>query len=472
MRWLQPSSVYECLHRNLALRANGTCEWILSNPEFHNWVNDNSTSTPKTLIIHGTAGCGKSVLGSFIHRTLQQDKVRQTTKKPITLFFSFSASEMDRRTLDSLARTFLSQLLEQAEDDKLLLLLNGLMEKGPPPTSDMFNALSEAIELLSGPVKAIVDGVDECSDSRDDIYQYLISGFHARTNLDIILLGQTHSISRFLPELYISAIHITPEINSDDMRTIVNHELTRSTLLSSSGVRDNVFTTLLSRADGMFLWVKLMLDYLGASLCDDEVLTRLSDLPYGLEESYTLILDRLANRLDKHQQRLVGYLLSFVTICGRPMSIDEVQHAYALAIKPESHGAQSGLDAFLLRLRSEDIVDICGGLLTFSNGVFHLVHNSARDFLTRPEEDWIEARNPRMHQFRVDPVKSHRLLGNICLRYFRDVDLSQLQWEDLASLDLLDAQQPMLITYVVTWLTISIAQMPPPKKYLINFRPS
>jgi tetratricopeptide (TPR) repeat protein len=452
MRWLRPCNIHESLKRNLASRIDGTCEWILKQPAFREWAKDETTTfRSRILLIHGVAGCGKSVLGSFIYSTLQKMRNDQTVTKPIVLYYSFSAGDMNRQTLDSLARTLLSELLQHDHGDRLLPLLNGLMERSPPSTFDMFDALQKATEMFSEPIKAIVDGIDECSDSRDEISRHLINGFHATSKLDLIILGQSHVIAKLSPSSRTPVIEITPAMNNDDMQSVVKYRISQCPLLSTSSIREDVSSTLLVQADGMLLWAKLMLDYLGASLCDNEVLTRLSELPKSLEESYSLILDRLAARLDKHQQRLVDYLFSFTVICARPLKYQEVQHAYALIVKPYSDVTQSKLGPFLLRLQPEEVVDMCGGLLTFTNGVFRLVHNSVRNYLTRPEEDWVYPQGPRRHSFRVDLTRSHRLLSDVCLRFFRETDLSQLQWENLASLDLLDTQEPLL-NYVCLYL--------------------
>ncbi|CAI6340820.1 unnamed protein product [Periconia digitata] len=446
MRWLQPSSVNESMQSHLTARTDGTCEWILGHPSFEKWLQCASTPlAPKILIIDGPSGCGKSTLAAFIHDTLQKQNNVASGKRTVVLYFSFSASDMERQKLDSCARTLLSQLLEQTSDEELTPLFNDLMGQGAPTTAELFKALRRAIETTAISVKTIIDGIDECSEPRELTSKYLFGELSTLKNLSLILLGQQHTMKKLLANAHSQrffTIDITSEINVEDIRRMINRAISQYTILSSSPFRDQILDTLTSRADGMFLWTKLMLDYLRASLSDDEILRRLSDLPHGLEQSYASVLNRLGTRLDKHQQRLVGYLFSFAACCGRPLKFEEIRYVYALTVRPAS--TTSKLDSFLLKVQPEDIVELSGGLLSFSNGAIHLMHNSVREFLIRPPEEWAGVQSTSTCSFRVDPVSSHRLLSTVCIQYFQEIDLTQLQWEHLTSLDPVDSQRPFL----------------------------
>jgi len=395
------------------------------------------------------------VLSSFIYDRLKQTDNQQNSREGLVLFFSFSAVDANRQSLDSLARTLLSQFLEHDQHGVLLPLFNSLMEKGPQSTSEMFSVLRKAALLLKKPITSVIDGIDECSDPVEDVFSRLLDLSHSQKNVGFILLGRSHAFSKALKStLDARSICITSELNRDDIRAVVDVNLARCHSLSTSKVRDAVSTSLLAKADGMFLWVRLMLDYLSTAACDDEILTRLTDLPHGLEQSYRLILTRLVARLDKHQQQLVPALLSFAAVSGRPLEMEELRSTYALVVKPTSVQTTSvqttsvqttsSLERFILRLQPDDIINLCGGLLTFSGGSFRLVHNSARDYLTRPVEEWAEGDDQLRRIFRIDPAVSHRVLGDACLRYLAEVDYSQLQWESVPSLDVLGSERPFL----------------------------
>lgn len=103
------------------------------------------------------------MIASFLSEELSKlDK--RIPEREITLLFFFSASDATRRTLDTLTRTLLVQLLENDTDGKLVPLFNTIMEKGLPSTSNMFDAIQDAIVLL------IIDGIGECSDIESDTF--------------------------------------------------------------------------------------------------------------------------------------------------------------------------------------------------------------------------------------------------------------------------------------------------------------
>jgi hypothetical protein len=117
--------------------------------------------------------------------------------------------------------------------------------------------------------------------------------------------------------------------------------------------RETVSTSLLAKADGMFLWVKLMLVDLQRAATDDETTRRLTDLPHGLEEAYRHILTRLVTRIDKHQQQLVRLISVLLTTCGRQLETEELRYAYGMMVEPESESTLSTTSRFLLRRQPE-----------------------------------------------------------------------------------------------------------------------
>jgi ankyrin repeat domain-containing protein 50 len=51
-------------------RVEGTCEWFLEHPKYRNWLEAESS---QLLWISADAGCGKSVLASFLVKKLTND---------------------------------------------------------------------------------------------------------------------------------------------------------------------------------------------------------------------------------------------------------------------------------------------------------------------------------------------------------------------------------------------------------------
>jgi hypothetical protein len=170
---------------------------------FKNWFDPSSSSaTGSVMVVHGSAGRGKSVLRSFIFDTLERG---QPTSREITVLFSFSVSDANRKTLNSLLCTFWSQLLEQDNDGILFPLFEGFMVKATPSTSDILKSLDEAVKLLSCPIRSIIDGVDECSGSGHNIHNCLLDISRKRPNFHVVLLSQCQA---FAPDLLYFQMHL------------------------------------------------------------------------------------------------------------------------------------------------------------------------------------------------------------------------------------------------------------------------
>ncbi|KAI1472501.1 uncharacterized protein F4812DRAFT_15404 [Daldinia caldariorum] len=112
--WLKPSNMKMIYHSQFQEKLHGTCDWVWSHPTFLAWNNtstDPLTAGRRLLCIYGTHGCGKTVLASSIMESLKSNGHR-------VLFFAFSDADISRRSLDDMARSFLSQILQESIPDE------------------------------------------------------------------------------------------------------------------------------------------------------------------------------------------------------------------------------------------------------------------------------------------------------------------------------------------------------------------
>lgn len=425
IQWLQPANMREHHERNIASIADGTCEWVLSHPAFLNWGHQiSTTSEERFLIIHGRAGCGKSILSSYLHNmsgcttSRDQNNIGEGTNETLPLLFSFSSTDTARQTPASLSRTLLGQLVDHYRQDLILNEISRLMDKSSVSTSDLYDTLGHVIGTISTPVCLTIDGVDEYCGPLEDFFQRLIQLSDRNTLMKIILLGQSHCFSPLLrsrPGIHV--IPIVPELNHDDIQTLARTEVEQAPEFWSDSIRQSVLHSLLTKAEGMFLWIRLMLDYLKSAPSAAELYISLERLPDGLEQAYSFLLDRLSLRLRKSEQTLVQRLFSMITASGRPLTYSEIQSIYALAMELDSDSDNT--ESFTLRIAPEDIVRLCGGFVTFTDERFRVVHNSARDFLIRSSSDWNAHPAPRQAIFGAPLTQSHKMLSGVCMKVFQ-----------------------------------------------------
>ena len=409
-RWLKPANVKHVHLYQVRAKLDGTCDWIASNDIFERWVKpEPSTSRDRFLVISGTHGCGKSVLASSIVARLEKAKQH-------TLFFSFSSSDGSRQTAENLIRTLLWQLLQETADKESVDTVHRLSLDGQPTISELWEAFGRIASTLAKPVYCVVDGIDECIDYNHTVSMTIMQILEKFSDLRILLLGRPHVFQAHSGNSPFVAIEITSAMLSQDIEALINDEVAKSDILSLPEFRKNVYETLKDKSDGMFLWVRLMVDDLNKSSSKSEFSERLQNLPCGLEKAYQLLFLHLSQRLDKYELRLAQKTLAFTTTSCRPLHFDELRYAFAIYCRSLEAMAQP-LEQYLLVQPPQRILDVTGGLISMTDGVLRLIHSSVKEFLIRPEDQWVCEPDMAVVDFRVDIMLTHRSFAWLCLDY-------------------------------------------------------
>ncbi|KAI0114782.1 TPR-like protein [Daldinia grandis] len=351
--WLRPSNMREIYNDQIQEKLHDTCDWIWSHPVFLEWSNTSTypaAADSRLLCIYGTHGCGKSVLASLIVESLKR-------KGNQVLFFSFSGSDIN-----------------------ITISMPGL-------------------------IYWVIDGVDKCKESGEELFNQVIDLLTANKDARAVLLGRTHILQPIKQINY--AIEITPSLIEPDINAFISTEIERSNLLNSSEIRDLALKTLRDRSQGMFLWVKLMVGDLRKSSSKAETIQRLHNLPHGLQRAYRHLLLQLVEDLDTIDLRFTRRLLAFVIAARRPLKIEELQYAEALASRSDLKNSH---ECSLEDCMSED-------LAAKVSGVVLLVHISAKEFLTRPESEWSCDGDHKIVDLRIDPEESHNSFVSTCIEY-------------------------------------------------------
>ena len=409
-RWLKPSHTKHVHLNQVQARLNGTCDWITSNDNFARWVKPEcSTSQDRFLVISGIHGCGKSVLASSIVTRLEKSQQR-------TLFFAFCSLDGRRQTSEHLIRTLLWQLLQETASKESVDTVHDLSLDGQPTISELWEAFGRIASLLAKPLYCIIDGIDECIDFNHTIFITTMQILEKCSDLRILLLGRPHVFQAHSGNSAFAAIEITSAMLNQDIEAFINDEIGKLDFLSLPEFRNNVYETLKAKSDGMFLWVRLMVDDLRKSSSSFEFSERLQNLPCGLEKAYQLLFLRLSQKLDKYELRLAQNLLGFTSTSCRPLHFDEFRYAHAMYCKSSEAVAQP-LEKYFLLQPPQRVLDVTGGLVSMTDGFLRLIHSSVRDFLVRPEDQWVCEPDMAVLDFRIDVLQTHRSFAWLCLDY-------------------------------------------------------
>jgi hypothetical protein len=406
--WMKAANMRVVHEAQLKNKLHGTCEWIWNNPVFSEWVQLSSqTPSDRLLVVHGTHGCGKSTLASAI-----VSRYRAQARR--CLFFAFSGSVDCRQTSESLIRSCLWQMLQYAPESNVLDVLTQLMAKHEPLEDDFWNAMS----MISGqePVWIVIDGVDESLGSCDVLIQRIVELLAQKPKFRAISLGRSYVLTKTIHDVKFS-VEMSSGFTKQDIDAYITAGILKDNLLSTNDLKDTFSDTLKSKAGGMFLWAKLMIDHLGRSANRDEAFKRLEDVPQELEMVYIIILSRLVDQLDSRDLSFVKNLLDVVIIARRPLRIEEARIAHALV----SGAGSTYLERLDTRLEQK-IFELCGGLIVIVNGHLNLVHFSLMELLTRHMEHWPHNNSTKTHHFSIDINRAHQALGVGSLSYLRALD--------------------------------------------------
>ena len=153
-------------------------------------------------------------------------------------------------------------------------------------------------------------------------------------------------------------------------------------LLNIQHDQDELIDALVSRANGLFLWVTVAVDLLAHLPHTNDIAALVQALPTGLENIYHSTFDRFMNT-EQHSSELGRKVLTWIAFARRPLSVEELGVAIGLD-EPRQSNLEPTLTLPLCFEKHKDWVkDHCWGLVEVreSNNRVEYIHQTARDFL-------------------------------------------------------------------------------------------
>jgi ankyrin repeat protein len=196
-----------------------------------------------------------------------------------------------------------------------------------------------------------------------------------KQRLKIVLTSRSHILVAFhFPD--VTEIQLTAENLKTDIEAFIEDEVEQQ-FSGNQGMRDKIRQTLIKGANGMFLWVSLILEGFrtARSTKPRDITERLKNLPQGLSAIYLKILEDI--RPDERET--ARSILQWVTCALRPLTIEELR--IAIAIRPGATSLSTIEDDMEMDLRHVLRLMFGPMLKIQSDNTVHLVHQSAKDFL-------------------------------------------------------------------------------------------
>ncbi|KAI9792037.1 MAG: hypothetical protein M1835_008091 [Candelina submexicana] len=327
--------VHELYEQISDQRLDGTCEWITSEPLFQAWMDRRDP----ILWILGGPGAGKSFLSSKIISHLQ-NSYPQDPQYPTRVSVGYLYIKEDDQQLRSL-NTMLNSIAYQIASNDVVYRKHVVAVCNSPERirTAMGSWRRLFVEFFSSPqyrswsTHIVIDRLDEApKQDREALLTHLKALQDApqeqRAHIQIAIvgrpelredieshLGRTHHFHRNIASYISNRIHRVKILKKNFHPSKAG--------FNKAELQSEIVAKLTEGANGMFLWVNLMLDQIYNKSRPSEIRTALNDAPHDLAKMIRHVFKRLDNDPAVGREDL-NEMLVWVTCALRPLALGEL----------------------------------------------------------------------------------------------------------------------------------------------------
>ncbi|KAL7915295.1 putative kinesin [Trichoderma velutinum] len=411
-------------YENISPEYGGSFEWIWTHNEYKSW---SVSETSRLLYVQGKPGSGKSTLTKYFGSNLRTREPNAKQAIVAKFFYSFREGEPQRSHYNMLLSLLYDIVYQdetffyhQCQTEYRILRRHGSHVKWD------YESLKRVLKSLQDYPSAkrfylIIDAVDESEEAdRRDVLNLLYDLCSKMRNCVVKIFIS----SRPVPQIearrgqFLDFIRLQDETSTDVFNFA--HSLLDGIHLDSTQILPQAVEYIVSNAQGVFLWVKLV----GAELIkahedglsQEDILALLKELPTELKDVYERMLDKMKGNSSclSHGLRM----FRFVLLAKRPLTVDELLHSLGIPDNLEADWTFDLSDEALQKRipSSERIILSCGGnfleiKLHQEQKIVQVIHQTAHEFLLDPHGAVAES------EFRIDKGHSHVCIAIICVRY-------------------------------------------------------
>lgn len=277
----------------------------------------------------------------------------------------------------------------------------------------------------------IVDGLDECTKETQQLLlkklEFSTSGQHHHSDFDrsvlkiLICSRQTGDTPQRLHKEPTISLSRERQSLSHDIKLYARRRILEADLAErfSQQAVDDVTTQIVNKADGMFLWVRLVLGMVLDQFSLADLEATIKELPKGLSGLYQTILDAIDSRSEGKNQKYIRNMLTLLAFGKRAMFTREFCDALVLSEVNVGLSEKTRL--------GNGILQYCKPLLEERpDGTVAFIHFSVKEFLLN------KASGPYLQR-----TSGYEAMAYVCLRYlatcktfFRD-EQSAIAYRDI-----------------------------------------
>ena len=241
----------------------------------------------------------------------------------------------------------------------------------------------------------VLDGLDECAERHELIEK--LEEIDKDYPLRIFVTSRPSTVPPQRSELETFRMHVESVSEKDishDIRLLVEANMHQFPARDDSA-RQALISEIVEKADGCFLWVKLVVDELRDVYSPKDVERILNSVPSGMNALYSRILDKMEQA--HYGKEAAKAILTWTALSARPLTVDELNAALQLDIEDS-----------VVNL-AENAAPICGHLVYVdSKSRVRMIHQTAREFLIQKNLE---------SPFALKKSECHSRLAKICLEY-------------------------------------------------------
>jgi len=262
----------------------------------------------------------------------------------------------------------------------------------------------------------VVDGLDECDKLEGDHFQDFCGFVHSltwpRTDDSIVrVIVFSRPDYGTIKDTFAgcSRIQIDAGASKEDIRQFITEKLSAHGLhvKKNPELLLEVEDRLLSYADGMFLWVDLVVNSLRGVRKARDISGKVRDLPRDLDDAYEKSMRKILEK-EESVRTLALRILLWVTNSKRPLSRNELLEALAIEPGMRELSKEDKIPD------DDDFATDCADLIVIDNDrCYQLLHSSLKDYLTASPI----AKFHVPAEYRIMQTNSEKTLGESCLTY-------------------------------------------------------
>lgn len=339
LRWLEPIDTHSDLNSLKNNPHRQACEWIHSNEEFSRWSLPNEplepTSTPQLLWLSAIAGSGKTYLCARI----VEESI--STGWDVAYFFC-NINDESKRSILGILKTLAYQFLRQ-NPGQLDIFSEAYNKAEQLGETFLGSAISRLIQG-GRQCRLIVDGLDECDEK--------VRKSVLRLAMSLKPEGRMLIASRFEPDIeddlemlraksgrVYAKVSIRKVDNAHDVLAYLQCRISELPLralreaknldMDQQKYEEQTMQSLSEASDGMFMWVRLMVDELSLQMSLANFEKTLQHPPKGLNGVYERVVFRI-NHFPSEKRSITVKMLQWITCSMRPLRVDEMAEAVAI----------------------------------------------------------------------------------------------------------------------------------------------